>query len=90
MKPTLERLVPCVWISPIDCFFEGAKPLGPSPPIKLKNIPFGPLLNMLLSDMPDEATWANLNPEQIIQQVAGTFDLGTINNFFLRVSFIYS
>uniref|UniRef100_A0A915N4H7 SSD domain-containing protein n=1 Tax=Meloidogyne javanica TaxID=6303 RepID=A0A915N4H7_MELJA len=84
LKPTLERLVPCVWISPIDCFFEGAKPLGPSPPIKLKNIPFGPLLNMLLSDMPDEATWANLNPEQIIQQVAGTFDLGTINNFFLR------
>nr|CAD2207148.1 unnamed protein product [Meloidogyne enterolobii] len=21
LKPTLERLVPCVWISPIDCFF---------------------------------------------------------------------
>uniref|UniRef100_A0A1I8BAJ4 SSD domain-containing protein n=1 Tax=Meloidogyne hapla TaxID=6305 RepID=A0A1I8BAJ4_MELHA len=84
LKPTLERLVPCVWISPIDCFFEGAKPLGPSPPIKSKNIPFGQLLHMLISDMPDEATWANLNPEQIIRQVTGTFDLGTINNFFLR------
>lgn len=33
LKSTLEKLIPCIWITPIDCFFEGSKPIGPNPPI---------------------------------------------------------
>jgi hypothetical protein len=88
LKPTLERLIPCIWITPIDCFFEGSKPLGPSPPIQSRKIPMGSLLHLLLSDIPENVTWSNIDPEKIINQVTGNFDLGTIQNFFSRV--IYS
>lgn len=33
MSRLLDRLIPCIWITPIDCFWEGSKPLGPSPPL---------------------------------------------------------
>ncbi|KAL3080175.1 hypothetical protein niasHS_013847 [Heterodera schachtii] len=84
LKPTLERLIPCIWISPIDCFFEGAKPLGPSPPIDMHNIPLGPLLQLMVDDIPDQVSWTNLDPEHVVSQVTATFDLGTMRNFFMR------
>jgi hypothetical protein len=31
----LDRIIPCIWITPIDCFWEGSKPLGPFPPINI-------------------------------------------------------
>uniref|UniRef100_A0A183CJZ2 SSD domain-containing protein n=1 Tax=Globodera pallida TaxID=36090 RepID=A0A183CJZ2_GLOPA len=84
LKPTLERLIPCIWITPVDCFFEGAKPLGPSPPIDINNIPMGSLLQLMVDDIPDQVSWTNLDPEHVVSQVIGNFDLGTIKNFFMR------
>ena len=31
----LDKIIPCIWITPIDCFWEGSKPLGPYPPISV-------------------------------------------------------
>ncbi|KAI1727569.1 patched family domain-containing protein [Ditylenchus destructor] len=84
MKPTLERLVPCIWISPIDCFFEGSKPLGPSPPIDTRKIPMGELLRLAIPDLPENATWSSINPEAIVRELYSNFDLGTMMNFFHR------
>lgn len=36
IKPILERLVPCIWITPIDCFYEGSYPIGPHPSLKIR------------------------------------------------------
>ncbi|KAH7680192.1 CRE-PTC-1 protein, partial [Aphelenchoides avenae] len=83
MKPTLERLVPCIWITPIDCFYEGSKPIGPNPPLDTRELAGG-LLKFALPDIPDLADWSNLNPEEIFGQLHGTFELGTMMNFFLR------
>jgi patched 1 protein len=86
MKPTLERLVPCIWITPIDCFYEGSKPVGPNPPIDLSEIDMGQLLRLAIPDLPDKIDWTNINPEAVIGSLAGTVDMGTMMNFFLRVS----
>uniref|UniRef100_A0A0N4T9I4 Patched domain-containing protein 3 n=1 Tax=Brugia pahangi TaxID=6280 RepID=A0A0N4T9I4_BRUPA len=40
MSKLLDRLIPCIWITPIDCFWEGSKPLGPSPPLTLGFVHF--------------------------------------------------
>uniref|UniRef100_A0A915DJ56 SSD domain-containing protein n=1 Tax=Ditylenchus dipsaci TaxID=166011 RepID=A0A915DJ56_9BILA len=84
MKPTLERLIPCIWITPIDCFFEGSKPIGPSPPIDTSKIPLGELLRVAMPNLPKKATWSNINPEDIVKELYANFDLGTVMNFFLR------
>jgi patched 1 protein len=84
MKPTLERLVPCIWITPIDCFYEGSKPVGPNPPIDLSEIDMGQLLRLAIPDLPDKIDWTNINPEAVIGSLAGTVDMGTMMNFFLR------
>uniref|UniRef100_A0A1I7XDY1 SSD domain-containing protein n=1 Tax=Heterorhabditis bacteriophora TaxID=37862 RepID=A0A1I7XDY1_HETBA len=33
MADVIDRIVPCIWITPIDCFWEGAKALGPHPSV---------------------------------------------------------
>lgn len=34
--PIIEKIIPCVWITPIDCFWEGSKAIGPHPSIETK------------------------------------------------------
>ncbi|KAI6228220.1 Protein patched-like protein 1 [Aphelenchoides besseyi] len=84
IKPILERLIPCIWITPIDCFYEGAKPIGPHPPINIKDIPMGELIRVAMPDLPDENTWSNINPASIVEILNQNFDLGTMTNFFSR------
>ena len=46
---------------------------------------------MFFEDIPKEATWRNINPLKIVNQVYQSFDLGTMKNFFLRVKqFIFA
>ncbi|GFR30951.1 protein patched [Trichonephila clavata] len=54
---TLENLSPCVIITPLDCFWEGSKLLGPEYPVKI------PGLSM------NAVQWANLNPQELIETV---------------------
>uniref|UniRef100_H2Y2W2 SSD domain-containing protein n=1 Tax=Ciona intestinalis TaxID=7719 RepID=H2Y2W2_CIOIN len=50
---TLERVFPCFIIGPLDCFWEGSKLLGPTPPIYL-----GPTMS--------DITWKSMNPLGLI------------------------
>uniref|UniRef100_A0AC35FVD7 SSD domain-containing protein n=1 Tax=Panagrolaimus sp. PS1159 TaxID=55785 RepID=A0AC35FVD7_9BILA len=76
----LERIIPCIWITPIDCYWEGAKPLGPHPPLLL-----GDEVSAFVSSIPKgNITWKNLNPSAVINEVSTLLDLGTIKNFFQR------
>uniref|UniRef100_A0A1I7SEP3 SSD domain-containing protein n=1 Tax=Bursaphelenchus xylophilus TaxID=6326 RepID=A0A1I7SEP3_BURXY len=84
MKPVLERLVPCIWITPIDCFFEGSKPIGPNPPIRIGDLPLGSILKMAVPELQDDTTWANINPEAVVASLKDSFDIGTMANFFSR------
>ncbi|CAD6193959.1 unnamed protein product [Caenorhabditis auriculariae] len=80
MSKLLDKIIPCIWITPIDCYFEGAKPLGPSPPLNL-----GPEIAGFISSLPPgNVTWKNLNPTSVIKEVGQLFDLGPIGNFFER------
>ncbi|CAH1772357.1 unnamed protein product, partial [Owenia fusiformis] len=51
----LDNVLPCVIITPLDCFWEGSKLLGPDNPIAI------PGMNRI--------TWANLNPKQLVQEL---------------------
>uniref|UniRef100_A0A183CJZ1 SSD domain-containing protein n=1 Tax=Globodera pallida TaxID=36090 RepID=A0A183CJZ1_GLOPA len=44
----------------------------------------GSLLQLMVDDIPDQVSWTNLDPEHVVSQVIGNFDLGTIKNFFMR------
>ena len=47
----------------------------------------GGLLRMVFTDIPRYASWGNLDPEEIVQQIYTNFDMGTMKDFFLRVCF---
>ncbi|MCP9261301.1 Patched family protein [Dirofilaria immitis] len=76
----LDRLIPCIWITPIDCFWEGSKPLGPSPPLFL-----GPDIHAFINTLPKgNITWKNLDPTAVLKEVATLFDTGSLFNLFER------
>ncbi|KAK0395329.1 hypothetical protein QR680_001233 [Steinernema hermaphroditum] len=80
MSTLLDKIIPCIWITPIDCFWEGSKPLGPYPALNL-----GSDISGLISSLPKgNITWKNLNPTEVIKEVGVLFDLGTIGDFFDR------
>uniref|UniRef100_A0AC35U5J3 SSD domain-containing protein n=1 Tax=Rhabditophanes sp. KR3021 TaxID=114890 RepID=A0AC35U5J3_9BILA len=81
-RHVLGNLIPCIWITPIDCFFEGAKPLGPNPGIKKSDMS----LLSLVSTLPDgdEINWKNLDPQQIISDITKVANIGTMKAFFER------
>ncbi|KAK7100530.1 hypothetical protein V1264_023464 [Littorina saxatilis] len=71
--PILDRilpyLLPCVIITPIDCFWEGSLLLGPDYPIDTGGI----------NGIPETLTWANLNPVDIVAGLVShpkTLDIG--------------
>lgn len=55
----LENIMPCVIKTPLDCFWEGAKLLGPEQPVFLGSI--GPMLK-----------WTNLNPKAMVETMKRT------------------
>uniref|UniRef100_A0A0K0E695 SSD domain-containing protein n=1 Tax=Strongyloides stercoralis TaxID=6248 RepID=A0A0K0E695_STRER len=81
-QPVIESLIPCIWITPIDCFFEGSKPMGPTPPINLSNI----TLLGYITELPEENTlkWTNINPKQVVDDLSKVTNLGTMKEFFDR------
>lgn len=80
VETLLERIVPCIWITPIDCFWEGAKPLGPNPPLVL-----GDEIGAFISSLPKgNITWKNLDPGRVVKEVSTLLDLGLVENFFER------
>lgn len=50
-----EKITPCAIITPLDCFWEGSKLLGPENPVTL------PLLGSGIR-------WTNLNPQKIVNR----------------------
>ncbi|KAI6171989.1 Protein patched-like protein 1 [Aphelenchoides besseyi] len=80
VETLLERIVPCIWITPIDCFWEGSKPLGPNPPLVL-----GEEITAFISSLPKgQISWQNLNPGKVVKEVSNLLDLGLVQNFFER------
>ncbi|EGT57267.1 hypothetical protein CAEBREN_32438 [Caenorhabditis brenneri] len=80
MSKLLDKIIPCIWITPVDCYWDGAKALGPNPPLNL-----GPEVSSFISSLPPgNVTWKNLNPTSVIKEVGALFDLGPIGNFFER------
>uniref|UniRef100_A0A0N4Z9N8 SSD domain-containing protein n=1 Tax=Parastrongyloides trichosuri TaxID=131310 RepID=A0A0N4Z9N8_PARTI len=81
-QPIIESLIPCIWITPIDCFFEGSKPMGPTPPINLSSI----TLLGYVTQLPEENTlqWSNINPKQVVDDLSKITNLGTMKEFFDR------
>ncbi|KAK8775125.1 hypothetical protein V5799_031529 [Amblyomma americanum] len=73
----LEKLVPCVIVTPLDCFWEGSKLLGPEFPVRI------PVLG-------SSVQWTDLNPQRLVadmQKVAsfgGSFPFDTIQDFMRR------
>lgn len=49
-----EKIFPCVIITPLDCFWEGSKLLGPDYPIQIPSFRGGPI------------KWTNLNPQELL------------------------
>ncbi|BFZ16560.1 hypothetical protein BsWGS_19599 [Bradybaena similaris] len=55
----LEGILPCVIITPVDCFWEGSRLLGPDNPVMTGGI----------AGLPDYITWENLDPSSILRKL---------------------
>ncbi|PIO65170.1 hypothetical protein TELCIR_13174 [Teladorsagia circumcincta] len=83
MSDVIERIVPCIWITPIDCFWEGAKALGPHPPIETKDL----ALLAWLKSIPNRKHihWTDFDPMAVINEIHEMLNLGSHHTFFERV-----
>ncbi|GMS82271.1 hypothetical protein PENTCL1PPCAC_4446, partial [Pristionchus entomophagus] len=81
----IDKIIPCIWITPIDCFWEGSKPLGPAPAVhKNKDLSMLALAGMLDHIDGVDVSWKNLNPTEIIHGINKVFSLGTYALMFDR------
>ncbi|RWS17150.1 protein patched-like protein, partial [Dinothrombium tinctorium] len=64
----IEKLIPCAIITPLDCFWEGSKLLGPEVDIKIPGLGFNP-------------KWTNLNPQFLLQAMESNQDTLKISKF---------
>ncbi|PVD22694.1 hypothetical protein C0Q70_15950 [Pomacea canaliculata] len=69
----LADLMPCVIITPLDCFWEGSLLLGPDYPVSTGGIP-------------EHLTWANLNPRGIVKSLLSDESKETVVNLGLLLS----
>ncbi|KAK0399051.1 hypothetical protein QR680_002881 [Steinernema hermaphroditum] len=80
--PMLQKLVLCAWITPLDCFWERAKPIGPDPPLSL-SVELG-LVAYLLNTAHDlPVSWSTFKPEEdvkLFKDIAD--DMGTLASCF--------
>lgn len=69
-----ENIIPCAIITPLDCFWEGSKLLGPDYPV---NIP----------GVGSKVRWTNLNPQKLIQHMKSfnlVFPFDTLEDYMKR------
>ncbi|XP_023725439.1 protein patched [Cryptotermes secundus] len=69
-----ENIIPCAIITPLDCFWDGSKLLGPDYPV---NIP----------GVGSKVRWTNLNPQKLIQQMkpfGSAFPFDTLEDYMKR------
>ncbi|KAK0396217.1 hypothetical protein QR680_001624 [Steinernema hermaphroditum] len=79
--PILEKLMPCVWITPLDCFWEGAKPIGPDPPLTSEELGLVAYLLNTAHDLP--VSWSTFNPEEVVKLFKDIADdMGTLASSF--------
>ncbi|TMS35881.1 hypothetical protein L596_003175 [Steinernema carpocapsae] len=71
----LEEIVPCVWITPLDCFWDGAKPL--SPPLT-GELGMASLLIETAYDLP--MSWSTIKPQELIDLVSEFADIGSLKS----------
>uniref|UniRef100_A0A0N5AWE3 SSD domain-containing protein n=1 Tax=Syphacia muris TaxID=451379 RepID=A0A0N5AWE3_9BILA len=79
----ISHIIPCIWITPIDCFWEGAKAIGPHPPVKQSSLGLASLLFSSLDDV-DIVSWSNINPTALVKDIEMLGAFGNINSFFNR------
>ncbi|XP_076041583.1 protein patched [Oratosquilla oratoria] len=70
-----EKLQPCAIITPLDCFWEGSKLLGPRFPVVIPGQGPG-------------VTWMNLNPESIVEKMRQLKDYDTYFPFQGFINFM--
>ncbi|KAJ1350924.1 hypothetical protein KIN20_006844, partial [Parelaphostrongylus tenuis] len=82
LSDVIERIVPCIWITPIDCFWEGAKALGPHPPIPTNDLS----LLALLKSVPNRKfiQWTYFDPMAVVSEIHRMFNIGSHHTFFER------
>lgn len=49
----------------------------------------GELLQLALPNLPERASWSNINPKKLVKEIYSKFEIGTMMNFFNRVSFFF-
>lgn len=81
--PVIDRIMPCIWITPIDCFWEGSKALGPHPAIDAKDLGLARELFKSLRTG-DHLSWSNIDPQAVIDDINEIFTLSTLHSFFHR------
>ncbi|XP_023228642.1 protein patched-like [Centruroides sculpturatus] len=73
----LENLFPCAIITPLDCFWEGAKLLGPEFPVTIPGLGIN-------------VQWTNLNPQLLVEAMknfgkyVSVFPFDTLEDFMIR------
>ncbi|XP_019865928.1 protein patched [Aethina tumida] len=58
IETIFEKMMPCSIVTPLDCFWEGSKLLGPPFPVHIPTIPTS-----------DELKWTNLNPMKLLNML---------------------
>ncbi|GJQ68800.1 putative hedgehog receptor [Trypoxylus dichotomus] len=75
IEKIFENIIPCSIATPLDCFWEGSKLLGPDYAV---HIPGGG---------PNHVKWTNLNPNQLVnnmKQKQANFDYYSLEDYFHR------
>ncbi|EFO22028.1 hypothetical protein LOAG_06459 [Loa loa] len=83
--PLIDKIIPCIWITPIDCFWEGSKAIGPHPSIESSSLGFGKEFLTSLSNV-DTLSWSNIDPQALLDELAEILDLNNFNSFFHRAN----
>ncbi|XP_049784398.1 protein patched [Schistocerca cancellata] len=76
IEQIFENIMPCTFISPLDCFWEGSKLLGPEPgyPVTI------PVIG-------SNVRWTNLHPQKLVEQMKSfdfNFHFGTLEGYMKR------
>lgn len=75
IEEIFENMMPCTIVTPLDCFWEGSKLLGPDYPAR---IPYG---------VGNNVKWTNLNPAQVIEEMKKKeqqFDYYSLEDYLKR------
>ncbi|KPJ16429.1 Protein patched [Papilio machaon] len=74
IEKIFDNIVPCAIITPLDCFWEGSKLLGPEYPI-------------VVPGLQQRLTWTHLNPLEVLEEVRKLkfqFPLSTMEAYMKR------